>query len=483
MSSPVNFDFIQLNKDLDSPIYIQLIDEIIKAIQFGYLQPEYQFPGTRQLAKELNINRNTIVKSFEELEALGWITILPNKGTFVSSQQHVVSPQSFSNCKHQFPDQSNFKVYSTPLVDQELIPDHCAIYLNEGLPDARLTEFKIPYKTYHSIIKRKLTRQDEKITLQYFTQHFVNYLKINRNLNLTSDQIHFVSSREMALHLISTLVLQQNDQLIVGSKNDYKSNMIFQSNGLQLKLFNTIEQRFDQHQIKENVTNHPVKAIYYSPQHYLSTLQLTNDDDYFLNQLAHEHRQIIIEDQTSNDFYYTNRPSLSFAASSPNGNTIYISDFGNELNKTFQFCYLIGPTNFIQEAKKRSITLEQPLDPYVLQTAVELIKEGEINRILKKHRKIYFERRNYLGNIILQHLKDELQLTVPKTGLGLWLTWKKEINLMQLKKEALNHGIFIPQHLLHQNKNEIGMRIGFGSLNEDESLHLVQFLKAFMQKT
>jgi Transcriptional regulators containing a DNA-binding HTH domain and an aminotransferase domain (MocR family) and their eukaryotic orthologs len=66
---------------------------------------------------------------------------------------------------------------------------------------------------------------------------------------------------------------------------------------------------------------------------------------------------------------------------------------------------------------------------------------------------------------------------MPKTGLGLWIEWQIQLNLMQLKKDALNKSLFIPQHLFYQTKKMTGMRIGFGTLNEEEIDQIVEILK------
>lgn len=454
------------------------MDEIIKAIQLGQLKPGFQFPGTRKLAEDLKLNRNTIVKSFEELAALGWIEILPNKGTFVSQQNHIHSPEKILHSESNFPDKATFTIHTSNLLDAEKEPNNFNIKLNEGKVDQRLAAYKISYKAYQNSIKRKINSESKlENDTSFFTKQLINYLKITRNLNLKSDQIHIVSSREMALQLINKIILQPNESIALSKLNDYKTNQIFQSNQNKLALIETNEKGLDLEHFKKKLSDQTIKALYLSSLHqYPTTSILPSDSVAELIKLVKSEKIALIEENSFFDFYYTNRPLLPISASILTENAIYIGDFGQILTPAYQFNFIIGPSDFIAECKKLSTIYNQGIDSYILQTIGTLISEGEISRITKKHRKIYRERRELMGNLLLQYFGKAIELKLPKIGLGLWIEWKTKINLMQLKRDALAYGLHIPQHLLYQTKEMIGLRIGFGSLNDEEIKRVVHII-------
>jgi len=66
------------------PIYQQIIEQILAQIAAGILSPDTQMPGVRNLAKDLGINPNTVVKAYNELERDGFIFSKPGIGSFVS---------------------------------------------------------------------------------------------------------------------------------------------------------------------------------------------------------------------------------------------------------------------------------------------------------------------------------------------------------------------------------------------------------------
>ena len=69
-----------------SPLYRQLESEIIQLICRGVLKPGQALPSSRELAQRLQINRKTVVATYEELNAQGWVETRERSGVYVSSQ-------------------------------------------------------------------------------------------------------------------------------------------------------------------------------------------------------------------------------------------------------------------------------------------------------------------------------------------------------------------------------------------------------------
>jgi GntR family transcriptional regulator len=79
----------QLRLDLHSgvPIYRQVIDQVRGGIASGALVVGDQLPTVRQLAVDLSINPNTVVRAYRELELGGLLETHQGTGTFISSQE------------------------------------------------------------------------------------------------------------------------------------------------------------------------------------------------------------------------------------------------------------------------------------------------------------------------------------------------------------------------------------------------------------
>jgi len=66
------------------PMYVQLIEQVKHALEVGSLQPGDQLPTVREMASELTLAPNTIVKAYNELQHMGLIESRPGKGTMVA---------------------------------------------------------------------------------------------------------------------------------------------------------------------------------------------------------------------------------------------------------------------------------------------------------------------------------------------------------------------------------------------------------------
>ena len=75
--------WLEVNPRSGVPLYVQLVEQIKRAVQVGLLRPGESLPPVRRLAAELRIALNTIVKAYAELEALGIIETRGGAGTVI----------------------------------------------------------------------------------------------------------------------------------------------------------------------------------------------------------------------------------------------------------------------------------------------------------------------------------------------------------------------------------------------------------------
>jgi GntR family transcriptional regulator len=68
------------------PIYVQIRDQVLRAVGAGVVQPGEKMPTMRQVAVALKIDLNTVRHAYDTLARLGVITVLPARGTFVAER-------------------------------------------------------------------------------------------------------------------------------------------------------------------------------------------------------------------------------------------------------------------------------------------------------------------------------------------------------------------------------------------------------------
>src|SRR5215208_66733 len=104
---------IEVQKDCDTPVYLQIANAIIREMKKGRIGPGIKLPGTRQMSEILNVHRKTIVRAYEELDAQGWIEMRPSQGTFTSKELPEINPRRFSaknETPHSYPKETGYTV-------------------------------------------------------------------------------------------------------------------------------------------------------------------------------------------------------------------------------------------------------------------------------------------------------------------------------------------------------------------------------------
>ena len=80
--------FIRIEPSSSVPIYRQIADQIRYQIAAGILKEGDKIPSVRELASQVAVNQNTILKVYNELCRENVLKIIRGEGTYVSSNKH-----------------------------------------------------------------------------------------------------------------------------------------------------------------------------------------------------------------------------------------------------------------------------------------------------------------------------------------------------------------------------------------------------------
>jgi GntR family transcriptional regulator/MocR family aminotransferase len=486
MSSPVEIpflSFIDLDRQAKTPIYLQLAQQLINAIQRGYLIPNSKMPGSRTLSELLQLHRKTVIAAYEDLHHQGWIAILPNKGAFVMDNKNRISERPYDALVSlaNYPSKTGYSFNQSNILDNPFEQSNCTFQFNDGTADIRLTEIKKLSGLYSATLKRKNTLKKINNPLhtgEYFREQLSNYLNNSRGLHISKNNLLITRSTEMSLYIISQLLIKPNDVVMVAELGLFTANMIFQKAGANIKTLTVDDKGIDIDQLAEKLKNTSIRAIYITPHHhYPTTVSLSAQRRLQLLQLARTHGFIIIEDDYDYDFQYDKSTIMPLASADVNGMVIYVGSFGKSLTPSFSTGFVVAPQNLIVEMQKYLGILDRQGDIVMEQVLGEMIAEGDIHRHLKKSLKIYRERRNYCSVLLAKHFGHQSNFSVPNGGLAIWLEWNIPISLLQLANTCQKNDLFIPKNSLYQNRNTTAMRIGFGHLTTDEMEKSLEILK------
>ncbi len=77
---------LKLDKQSYVPFYRQIVDMVLAGISAGTILPGERLPTIRDLAVKMEVNPNTVVKAYSQLQLLGFLDTQQGTGVFVRPQ-------------------------------------------------------------------------------------------------------------------------------------------------------------------------------------------------------------------------------------------------------------------------------------------------------------------------------------------------------------------------------------------------------------
>ncbi len=119
-TTPFHF---RLNESSGVPVYRQLIDQIQAGIATGALPTGAQLPTVRQVAVDLAINPNTVMRAYRELEIRGVLDTQQGTGTFIGSQAVAGTEDERTRRLHQLIDEFMARAGSGGFTLEEILQE------------------------------------------------------------------------------------------------------------------------------------------------------------------------------------------------------------------------------------------------------------------------------------------------------------------------------------------------------------------------
>mgnify|MGYP001946661530 FL=1 len=113
---------------------------------------------------------------------------------------------------------------------------------------------------------------------------------------------------------------------------------------------------------------------------------------------------------------------------------------------------------------------------------MEFIREGYLLRHWQKLNKIYYKRREHFEKLIKEKLEQSIQLEKPAMGKAFWVVLHPKLPLLSIAKFCEQNNLALPTHLLYQNKDVTGLRLGFAHLSEIEAEQALHILSKAMHQ-
>jgi GntR family transcriptional regulator / MocR family aminotransferase len=214
MLRPWDFTFV-IRRNTATAVYLQIAYAIIEEIKRGRLVAGAALPGSRKFAESLGIDRKTVIQTYGELEAQGWITSEKTRGTFVSARLPEVSPARKQELHSGIPEKPDFRLVGSPPNVPLLLARKNLLVFDDGAPDTRLVPVEALARGYRNALRHHLVRGrfgygDPRGTIELRTA-VSTMLNMDRGMTTTPDNICLTRGSQMAIYLAAHMLAGRGD--------------------------------------------------------------------------------------------------------------------------------------------------------------------------------------------------------------------------------------------------------------------------------
>lgn len=466
---------IELKDDGGLPVFLDVATTLIREIERGRLKPGDALPGTRTMARNLGLHRNTVDAAYHELIMQGWLISEPSRGTFVARDLPDMEPPG---------DRRRNRVPSETLATRKSAPS--PLRVSDGAPDPRL----MPGAELARGFRRALSSPaflsnggyGDPLGAPALRTVLADYLETERGLTVSPADVLVTRGSQMGLFLAAATIIDPGQTIAVEQPGYPFAWAAFRAAGAKVIGVPVDAHGIDATSLECLADREPsLKAIYVTPHHqYPTTVTLGAGRRLKLLDVARRRGLMIIEDDYDHEYRFDGRPVLPLAgraeAELP---VIYVGSLSKLLAPAVRVGYVTARPDLLARMAYRREAIDRQGDLPLEHALASLIEDGTLRRHARKARRIYQSRRDHLAGELIDRLGQDVMFDLPAGGLAIWLKVRAGLSAETWAANAHRSGMAVAsgvQFTLDAASAPEAFRIGYASLDEKELTRLVGLL-------
>ncbi|RPH30117.1 PLP-dependent aminotransferase family protein [Buttiauxella warmboldiae] len=456
---------------LHKKLYVAICNCILE----GSLRPATRMPPSRDLATELTLSRNTVLRVYEQLQAEGYISTRTSSGTFVTeSVLDNLNTQAARAAQKSTPeDRSSLSERALELLENaSASPAQWGDFI-PGVPDVN----SFPHRTFKKIYDRIARRLDPRCLtydaaggLEELKSALSDYLRTARGVKCSTDQILITEGIHQALDLVTRTLCNPGDSAWIEEPGYWGIKNILRMNAVNISALAVDDQGL----VPQAVSHERPKLIFVTPSHQypLGSVMSLPRRQQLLAQ-ARKCHSWIVEDDYDSEFRFSGQPIPALQGLEEESPVIYIGTFSKTLYPALRLGYVVLPPPLAAPLKKVHNELYRSGHQLIQAALAEFITAGYYAAHIRKMRQLYSKRRNQLVELIKLHLGEEyLGYYNSNAGLHLIIQLPAASDDISMARQANAAGILVrplSRYYFNQLKSK-GLLVGFASIKDSDML-------------
>ena len=453
-----------INQSGSIPVYEQIYEFIKKEIREGNIKTGERLPSTRNMSSYLQVSRSTVLASYEQLLAEGYIEARERKGYYV-----IEIEKDFADNHENTINNSKDMVYINP-------------YTIDFSPNGIETEH-FPVNEWRKISKniftdemKNLFNSGDKRGDDGLREQLAVFLQKSRGVKADKSRIILGAGNENLLMLIK-LLLPGNVIFAVENpvyKKSYDILRNFTDNVIPVGLDK------DGLSVKElEKSNADVAYLTPSHQYPLGIVMGIKRRVELLNWASRKEDRYIIEDDYDSEFRYKGRPIPSLQSIDNGEKVIYMGTFSKSVTPAIRMSYMVLPKKLMDIYMKKTSYIGNTVSRIDQKYMEIFMKNGGFERHLNRMRTIYKAKHD----VMLNELKTwkNINISGENAGVHIILEINNNMTEKELVKRAAEEGVKVyplSDYYIGGIDNRLpGIIIGYSKLCSEKIINGLRILK------
>jgi len=450
--------FITIDKGRKRSYSNQIYENVRGKILQGGLTEGTMLPSTRELSNELAVSRNTVLAAYDMLAVDGFVQSQPGSGIYINrGVKATVLPQTLMDCK-------------TSTLAGHWIPNDI-ISFDSGLPALDLFPkskwLAVSSQAYREAPVSAWGYDDPqgRPELRYV---LASYLKNSRGILCDPDQIIITSGAKQGLTLAAKCLINNHSRVWIEDPSNRNVYEIFSYHTDKITPIPV-----DREGILTNrfAADEKPDMIFITPSHQFpmgGILPIQRRLE--LIRFVRESGCFLIEDDYDSEFRYSGAPVKSLQELDPE-HVIYIGTFSKILFPSLRLGYLVLPPALVPRFREWKRLGDHHSNSISQLALLRFIENGNLQRHVKRMKRIYKERRDTLLELLPQYFTDRFEVYGASAGMHVVLEIKEHDFTPDVIKKIGELGVYVvpvENHSIQKGNHLNQVILGYAQLSRQE---------------
>lgn len=445
---------LHIDRQNTTPLYKQLIDEVKKLIDQGTLEGGESIPSTRSLATKLGLNRSTVTRAYEELQALGYLTSKPGAYHRVQSRKKEVEYIADRGSSISWEKASTADARAIHRIFLRYTPEKLKnppagtkpINISEMDLDPRL----YPMTDFRRCVSHVL-HDNGADSLQY--GHHQGYLPLRRQIakrlrlhgiSVSEKEILITSGAQQAIDMIIRMIAERGKRVAIESPTYAAILPLLKFNGVNTMEIPMNDEGMDLDYLEKALAGESVNFLYTIPNFQNPTgITTSHAHRERLLHICRANRVPIVEDGFEEDMKYFGRVPLPIKSVDEHNIVIYLGTFSKALFPGLR----IGWVTADQECISRLTAIKRFSDlgsSKLIQIVLhEFLRRGFYDRQLKRMHSAFRKRMQAALQSMEESFPSTVRWTRPSGGYTIWVKLRKPWEDDRLHDHLAKFGVIV----------------------------------------